>query len=160
MVIGGLVALPTAAGAGVLPEPTCSYIVAPTVLGPGGGFITVSGTAPGTSVVLIFVDGELAAVVGSAPITGEFSAEIFVTTSVEISVGVDDYPFTPCTGTAGTGGDRGTNVQVGTNRRRTGLAGTGSSDTIPFVMVGLAACSVGVVMVAAARRRADVRGRS
>lgn len=161
LVIGGLVAAPSTAGAGVSAQVSCSYTVDPTTLPPGGGFITVSGTAPGTSVVRIFIDGELAVVVNSAPVTGAFSADIFVTASVELSVGVDDYPFTPCIGTAGSDTGGGTNVVVGGNRRgRGGLAGTGSSDTVPFVMVGLAAVSLGAVFVAASRRRRGVRGQA
>ena len=38
---------------------SCSYSVGPTTLPPGGGFITIEGTAPGASVVRIFADGNL-----------------------------------------------------------------------------------------------------
>ena len=151
--VSGMVASP--AGAQTQPVFSCSYIVGPTALPPGGGFITVQGTAPGSSVVRIFADGVLVAVTSSAPVTGAFSASIFVTRSVEISVALDDYPNTPCIGTGGSGAGQGAGGGTAASR----LALTGSSDTGATVRLGLAALGLGLVLVVAARRRVGVRGR-
>ena len=152
----GLVGVP--AGAQSQAVFSCSYAVGPTTLPPGGGFVTVVGTAPGASVVRIFADGNLIAVTNSAPVTGEFSAQVFVTGSVEISVALDDYPNTPCIGAGGTGGNQGgggggTGTGTGSN-----LANTGSSNTGTLVRAGLIALGLGLVLAVAARRRHEVRG--
>lgn len=154
----GLVAVP--AGAQSQEVFSCSYSVGPTTLPPGGGFITIEGTAPGASVVRIFADGVLVAVTNSAPLTGAFSAQIFVTGSVEISVALDDYPNTPCIGTGGTGGNQGgggTGTGTGSGSG-SNLANTGSSDTGTLVRVGLIALGLGLVLAVAARRRHEARG--
>lgn len=143
------------AGAQQSTDVGCSYSVAPTVLPVGGGFVTVSGTAPGSSVVRVFVDRVLVATVEAAPITGEFSARVFISTSSEIAVAVDDYPLIPCDGVSGGG----TSIIVGGNQVSR-LASTGSSDTLPYARAGIAALAVGAVLLAAARRRASVRGRA
>jgi len=150
---------------------SCSYSVDPTTLPATGGTVTVSGFAPGSTTVRIFTDGVLAATTQSAPVTGAFSAQIFITASVEISVALDDYPTTPCIGVGGESVDRGGNGTNGTNSgtngivvggvstARSNLAYTGSSDTKPVVLLGLGALCVGLVLVVAARRRTRVHGR-
>jgi LPXTG-motif cell wall-anchored protein len=156
--LGGLGA---PAGAGVSRTFSCSFSVSPTTLPPGGGTVTLSGVAPGSTVVRVFLDGQLAATTTSAPVTGEWSVQVRITSSVEISVALDDYPETPCIGV----GDEnvGRNPQPGTiivgGRTATRLALTGSSDTRPFVLIGLGAVCVGLVLVVAARRRSRVHGR-
>ena len=155
----GIVAAP--AGAQTRTDFSCTYTVGPTRLPPGGGNVTVQGTAPGSTVVRIFLNGTLNQTVPSAPVTGAFSATIFITGSVEISVALDDYPSTPCIGVGGnevTGGG-GTVVAGGGTGVNAGLARTGSSGTKPIVLVGLAALSLGLVLVVAARRRITVHGR-
>ncbi|MFA5884663.1 MAG: LPXTG cell wall anchor domain-containing protein [Acidimicrobiia bacterium] len=166
--LGALVVLALAT-AGVLAAPagaqtasgfSCTYTVGPTALPPGGGPVTVSGTAPGSTTVRIFVDGALVATVPSAPVTGAFSATVVITGAVEVAVALDDYPSTPCIGVggaevvAGGGGANATGVNA-TGR----LARTGSSGTKPVVLAGVAALSLGLVLVVAARRRINVHGR-
>lgn len=150
---------------------SCSYSVSPTTLPPEGGLVTVSGVAPGSTTVRIFLDGVLAATTQSAPVTGEFSAEVFITASVEISVALDGYPSTPCIGVGGetverdgtgsnTGGRSNTGIVVGgASAVRRNLAYTGSSDTRPLVLLGVGALCLGLVIVVAARRRTSVHGR-
>lgn len=147
---------------------SCSYSVDPTTLPPTGGVVTVSGVAPGSSTVRIFTDGVLAATTQSAPVTGTFSAQVFITASVEISVALDGYPTTPCIGVGGesverggtgTGTGTGGIVVAGASAVRRNLAYTGSSDTKPFVLLGVGAVCVGLVLVVAARRRTRVHGR-
>jgi len=160
VVAAGFVAAP--AGAQTQTGFSCTYTVGPTQLPPGGGNVTVQGTAPGSSVVRIFVNGALNQTVPSAPVTGAFTAVVFITGSVEISVALDDYPSTPCIGVGGNevnggGGNGGGANATGVNA--TGLARTGSSGTKPIVLVGLAALSLGLVLVVAGRRRITVHGR-
>ena len=157
---GAIVAPPVGAQA---QEFSCRYEVGPTVLPPGGGFITVEGTAPGSSIVRVFLDGAQAAVTTAAPGSGFFSVDLFVTRSVEIAVAVDDYPNTPCSGVggSGTGRGRGTVTVGGGGAAGSGqLAGTGASSTGRFVLIGLAAIVLGAAFVVATRRRDGVRGRS
>jgi hypothetical protein len=146
------------AGAGVVPVPgefSCSYSVTPTTLPPGGGTVTVSGVAPGSSIVRVFLDGELAATAPAAPVTGEFSVDVFITASVEISVALDDYPSTPCIGVGGAN----TNIDVTGSAGRRRLPFTGSSDTVPVALLGASAVCLGLVLVVASRRRTGVQGR-
>jgi hypothetical protein len=139
---------------------SCSYTVGPTTLPPGGGFITVQGTAPGASVVRVFANGRLVAVTNAAPVTGAFSVQIFVAGSVEITVALDDYPNTPCIGVGGGGGSQGggTGVGVGVGSGTgSNLAGTGSSGTGTLVRIGLVAVGLGLVLAVAARRRREAQ---
>lgn len=140
---------------------SCSYSVNPTTLPATGGVVTISGVAPGSTTVRIFINGVLAATTQAAPITGAFSADVFITASVEISVALDDYPTTPCIGVGGESVDRDGNgtIVVGGASASRNLAFTGSSDTRPFVLLGLGAVCVGLVLVVAARRRVSVHGR-
>lgn len=143
---------------------SCSYSVDPTTLPVGGGLVTVSGVAPGNTTVRVFLDGVLAATTQSAPVTGTFSTQVFITASVEISVALDGYPSTPCIGVGGESveqdGNGGNGIIVGgVTATRRSLAYTGSSDTRPFVLLGVGAVCVGLVLVVAARRRSHVHGR-
>ena len=143
---------------------SCSYSVNPTALPPGGGFVTVSGGAPGGTTVRVFINGALAATTQSAPVTGAFAVPVFITASVEISVALDGYPSTPCIGVGGENveqdGNGGSGIIVGgVSTTRRNLAYTGSSDTRPFVLLGVGALCVGLVLVVAARRRSHVHGR-
>jgi hypothetical protein len=135
---------------------SCSFTVDRTALPAGGGVVTVSGVAPGSSVVRIFVDGVLVATTTSAPVTGTFSVQITITESSEVTAALDGYPTTPC---AGVGGESVERPQVAT-ATATRLAFTGSSSTGPIVLVALCAVSLGVVLVVAARRRSRVQGRA
>jgi len=142
---------------------SCSYSVDPTTLPVGGGLVTVSGVAPGNTTVRVFLDGVLAAPTQSAPVTGAFSAQVLITASVEITVALDGYPSTPCIGVGGENveqDDNGGGIIVGgvTTTRRN-LAYTANSDSRPFVLLGVGALCVGLVLVVAARRRTQVHGR-
>jgi len=158
--VAGLVALPAPAGAqtgGSGDAFTCNYSVDPTVLPIGGGIVTVSGVAPGTTIVRVFLDGVFAASTQSAPVTGAWSVDVFITASVEITVALDDYPATPCIGVGGENTDTGVLVGGSGGRRR--LPFTGTSETKPFVLAGLGAVCLGLVLVVASRRRTRVQGR-
>ena len=160
-----LTAMLCVVGAGALVAPagaqtqvfSCTYDVAPTTVGPGGGVVTVQGFAPGTSIVRIFADGVLVATADAAPTTGFFITEVFVAATVEITVAVDDYPGTPCIGVGSEGAGQIRVGPGGLNRGR--LPTTGGSGTSTAVLAGLCALSVGLVLVAATRRRAGIRGR-
>jgi LPXTG-motif cell wall-anchored protein len=134
---------------------TCSYTVSPTTLGPDGGTVTVTGLAPGSSVVRVFADQQLVAVVNS-DVDGNFFAQFDVTESVEIAVGVDDYPVTPC---VGVGNNTAGATPGGVSTGRGNLPRTGSSNTGQYVLVGLACLAAGAVLVAAGRRWNTIRGR-
>jgi len=143
---------------------SCSYTVDPTTLPVGGGLVTVSGVAPGNTTVSIFLDGALAATTPAAPVTGNFSTQVFITASVEVSAALDGYPSTPCIGVAGESVERsvgrdGEIIVGGVSTTRRKLAFTGSSDSRPFVLLGVGAVCVGLVLVVAARRRSHVHGR-
>jgi LPXTG-motif cell wall-anchored protein len=158
-VLGGLSA---PAGAGVSPTFSCSFSVSPTTLPPGGGTVTLTGVAPGSTVVRVFLDGQLVATTTSAPVTGEWSVQIVITASAEITVALDGYPETPCIGVGGENVERNpqqSSIIVG-GATATRLARTGSSDTRPFVLIGLTAVCVGLVLLVAARRRTRVHGRA
>ncbi|GMU78165.1 MAG: hypothetical protein AMXMBFR46_09600 [Acidimicrobiia bacterium] len=138
---------------------TCGYTVGPTRLPPGGGFVTVSGTGPGSSVARIFVDGQLRVTTPTAPGTGFFSAQVFITGSSEISVALDDYPNTPCIGTGGSGSGQVPGISD-VVLSRGGLAHTGASGVERGVLLGLAAIGLGLVIVTAVRRRTGAAGRA
>jgi LPXTG-motif cell wall-anchored protein len=166
VVLGVAGVLASSAGAQTPPPTTvffCSYSVDPTTLPDTGGTVTVSGVAPGSSVVRIFTDGTLAATTTSAPVTGAFSATIFITASVEVSGALDGYPSTPCIGVGGETVERDGNANSTTLRvlgsTATRLPTTGANDTKPIVLVGVSALALGLVLVVAARRRAGVHGR-
>lgn len=144
---------------------SCSYSVSPTTLPDEGGFVTVSGVAPGASVVRVFVDGVLAATTTAAPVTGAFSVEVFISATSEVSVALDGYPSTPCIGVGGAEVERGDTNQNGRTTIRvagtsaTRLPTTGANETKPIVLAGLGALAFGLVLVVAARRRTGVHGR-
>jgi len=145
---------------------SCSFSVSPTTLPPGGGVVTITGVAPRSTTVRVFLDGVLAATTVSSPVTGAWSVSLLVTTSVEISVALDGYPSTPCIGVGGEqverggGGNSGSIVVGGASAQRSNLAFTGSSDTEPLALIGFGVLSLGIVLVVAARRRAHVHGRA
>jgi LPXTG-motif cell wall-anchored protein len=140
---------------------SCSYSVDPSGLPDGGGFVTISGVAPGSTIVRVFIDGELVATTTSAPVTGAFAVTVFITASVEVTVALDGYPSTPCIGVGGSEvtQDGNTTTVAGSSATRTRLPTTGANETKPIVMVGLGAIALGLVLVVAARRRVSVNGR-
>lgn len=136
---------------------SCSFSVTPTNLPATGGTVTVSGVAPGSTVVRVFLDGVLVATTTSAPVTGAFTVTLVITASGEITVALDGYPSTPCIGVGGEQVERAVQV-AGSSAAR--LPTTGANETRPIVLVGLTALSLGTVLVVATRRRTRVHGRS
>lgn len=139
---------------------TCTFEVTPPTLPPAGGVLTVTGLAPGTSLVQIYYDPVgaqgpflVAGDVPTNPVTGAFQASFFVTVSGEVLVAVDDYAGLPCIGNAGTNVNR---PGASTTGR---LPTTGANNTTTYALAGLAALSVGLVLVVSARRRSAIRGR-
>lgn len=163
LVAAGVLAAPV--GAQTAPVTTvfsCSYSVGPTALPDAGGFVTVTGVAPGSTIVRVFVDGVLVATTTSAPVTGTFSVTIFITATVEVAVALDGYPSAPCIGVGGAEVEQdgnGTIRVAGNAVARTRLPTTGANETKPIVLVGLGAIALGLVLVVAARRRTSVAGR-
>lgn len=140
---------------------TCTFEVTPATLPPAGGILSVVGNAPGTGLVQIYYDPVGAPtpflVVGNVPtdaVTGAFSANFFVTVSGEVLVAVDDYGELPCIGVAGTDVTRPGGNTTGR------LPTTGASHVTTYLLIGLAALSMGLVLVAGARRRNAIRGRA
>jgi LPXTG-motif cell wall-anchored protein len=130
----------------------CTYEVDPTVLPPGGGNVTVSGTAPGSSTVWIYADGHLVATSATNPGTGAFSVTIFLAATAEISVSVNNYPPSPCVGVGSNVVHRDPNGVTVRGLTAT-LPQTGSSDTGWMTVVGAVAVMGGLLLVVAARRR-------
>jgi hypothetical protein len=135
------------------PALSCSYSVTPNTIGPGGS-VTVSGTAPGNSIVEIF--GNTTTKLGqttSGP-TGIFSVAVTIPQSlgspVTITIGAVGYGTLPCPGI----GDTTVVISAGA------LAFTGSSShTTSIVLISLGALAVGTMLVIGARRRRTVEGR-
>jgi LPXTG-motif cell wall-anchored protein len=142
---------------------SCTFEVSPSVLPQNGGVVTVTGHAPGTSVVQIFFDPVgptpvyvAVADVPTTPIDGFFEASFFTSVTGEATVGVNDYPGTPCFGVGAGGGGPG---GAGARRGGAGLARTGSSQTVPFAYAGVGLVAIGLALVVATRRLGSIRGR-
>jgi hypothetical protein len=146
-IVGLAVAGAGTAGAGLTsPTTPCAYTVTPQRLPPGGGTVTVAGTAPGDAEVRIFANGIFKTSTRSDAVTGNWSVSFVLAQTSEITVAIDDYPATQCSG-GGTGG--------------TGsLPRTGGSHIERDLLLGLALVLVGAVLVGGVRRRDHVRGRS
>ena len=128
----------------------CVFTVTPVTLPQGGGFVTVSGLAPGDAEVRIFANGIFQESVHSNPVDGFWSATFFLQATSEITVAIDDYPATGC-------GVDAENQQAGQGRGS--LPRTGASNIESTVLVALLLVLVGVVLVVAMRRHEAVRGR-
>ena len=132
---------------------TCSYDLSSTALAAGGGPVTVSGVAPADTDVHVLVNGiDQLPPAHSDPTTGAFSKVVTITTTstVQVTLGAN-YVTTPCTGPA--------SVSVEAAAAAQALPRTGSNDTKPFVLIGVALLIVGGVLVFATRRRERTRGR-
>jgi LPXTG-motif cell wall-anchored protein len=158
----------TVPGEGAPPSPGECVItsITPNPLPEGGSALTISGTAPGGVELQIFYnelqgpDGKptnpsatpVATVV--VPGNGQFSVQTpFVSVATDVSAnytfGNENFYATGCSNVAG---------QVVVRSVARALAFTGSSDTSTYVLVGLGALVVGLVIVVAARRRAHANG--
>jgi LPXTG-motif cell wall-anchored protein len=135
------------AGAQTTPVFTCSFTLSTTSLPAGGGPVLVSGTAPGDTVVHIFVNGVEVTTAHSDNVTGAWGpVQLTITATSTIGVSIpSSYPACPPR-----------TVTVATPP----LPRTGSNDTKPFVLAGVTVLLVGVALVFAARRRENARGRA
>jgi LPXTG-motif cell wall-anchored protein len=127
---------------------TCTFTVTPTTLPPGGGTLTVSGTAPPGSNITVFEGGTQVATT-TADGSGNWSVNVNVaaTTDITASFGTTPYPLNACTTVNG---------HVVVAGAAAALAFTGSSHTTTYVLGGVAALVAGSVLVIAARRRRHV----
>jgi LPXTG-motif cell wall-anchored protein len=132
---------------------TCSYDLSSTALAAGGGPVTVSGIAPADTDVHVLVNGvDQLPPAHSDPTTGAFSKVVTITTTstIQVTLGAN-YLTTVCVGPA--------SVSVESAAAAAALPRTGSNDTKPFVLIGVALLVVGTVLVIATRRRERTRGR-
>jgi LPXTG-motif cell wall-anchored protein len=127
---------------------TCSFTVSPTTLPNGGGTVTVTGTAPAGSSITVFESGTQVATT-TANSSGAWSVTVTVTATTDISAsfGSAPYPLNACTTVSG---------HVVVAGAVIALAFTGSSHTTTYVLIGVAAFVVGLVLLVAARRRRHV----
>jgi LPXTG-motif cell wall-anchored protein len=136
------------------PDTPCQYTVSPVTLPPGGGFVTVAGTAPGDAEVRIFANGIFQASVRSDPVDGTWSATFRLPVTSEITVAIDDYPATGCS--VNTEAQQAINQRTGAGS----LPRTGSDHVESTVLVALALVVVGAALVVAMRRHEGLRGRN
>jgi LPXTG-motif cell wall-anchored protein len=162
----------TVPGEGAPPSPGDCVInsITPNPFPPGGSVLTVAGTAPAGVELQIYynevigADGKplnagatpVASVV--VPANGNFSVQTpFVSTTTDVSAnytfGNQNFYATGCSNVAGQVVVRVTPATVAA-QTVTRLAFTGSSNTPTYVLIGLGAVIVGVVLVVASRRRA------
>jgi LPXTG-motif cell wall-anchored protein len=130
---------------------TCSYELSSTALAAGGGPVSVSGVAPKDTDVHVLINGiDQLPPAHSDPVTGAFSKQVTITTSstVQVTLGAN-YLTTLCIGPG----------SVSVESAAAALPRTGSNDTKPFVLIGVALLVAGAVLVLAARRRERTRGR-
>ena len=171
--LGVFVAAPAIAGAqtvpgeGAPPVPGgCTFSVTPNPVAALPANVTVAGTAPGGVTVELFVNGSTtpsaSQVLPAAPNPGSFSFPLTVTvnnTQIDINYtyGNQNAYVQGCTDVAGTVVTRVTVQTAGVVVARP-LAFTGSNNTPTYVLIGLGAVVVGLVLVVAARRRSRVHG--
>lgn len=134
---------------------TCTFTVSATVLATGGP-VDVSGTAPPSTQVSVFLDGVLAATTTSAPVTGAWGpVPVTVTATSAISVSIaPTYGTTPCIGIAGE------QVEVVRVAGATASLPRTGSDTGQTVAAAAALVGVGLVLLVGARRRRAAQQRA
>jgi LPXTG-motif cell wall-anchored protein len=154
-------ALPAAADQPPPSPGPCTFTVSPNPVDTFPADVTVSGTAPSGVTVTVFVNG--AADGSSVASGGQFSIPVHLTAASDISV---NYTFgnknAYSTGCAGPGGATVVRVSAQEAQRAqqgqqaAQLAFTGSNNTPSFILIGVAALIVGIVLTVGARRRARV----
>ena len=136
----------------------CSFTVTPNPVASFPADVVVSGTGPQAGVtVTVFINGVAdGSVVAGASL--QFAIPVHLTSASNISV---NYFFgnqnAYSTGCAAPGGSLVIRVDVegaaATQAQARALAFTGSNNTLSFVLVGVAALVVGLVLTVGARRR-------
>src|SRR6476660_3483313 len=76
------------------PDTPCVFTVNPVTLPPGGGNVTVTGSAPGSSIIRVYAGGVFITAVDTDPIDGSFSVTFHLNQTAEVSITIDDYPAT------------------------------------------------------------------
>jgi len=142
----------TAGAQQTTPDTPCEFTVSPVTLPPGGGFVTVTGTAPGDAEVRVFANGIFQASIRSDPIDGSWTVTFRLNQTSEIAVAIDDYPATGC-------GIAPEQASQGRGTGSSSLPRTGASHVKDTVLIALALVVVGAVLVVAMRRHEAVRGR-
>jgi LPXTG-motif cell wall-anchored protein len=154
VVLASLGLIAVAAGAAgaqqTTPSTPSTYTVNPVTLPPGGGNVTVQGTAPGSSVIRVYAGGVFITAVGTDPVDGSFSVTFHLDQTAEVAITIDDYPATGC----GLSPE-----QANINANRGSLPRTGGAHIESTVLLGLALVLVGAVLVVGLRRHDTVRGR-
>ena len=154
---GALVGLGAPAGAGVTDSVSCDFALSATSLA-GPGTVTVSGTAPGSTEVHIFlvVNGVSTEVPGSpvlsTPVTGLWGpVQVSIAETSDIRVSLDpSYGETPCVGPG--------SINVA-RPAAAALPRTGSNNTEQFVVAALVLIAIGAVLVVGAKRRREAHSR-
>jgi LPXTG-motif cell wall-anchored protein len=137
---------------------SCIFTVAPTTFPSGTTFpqnVTVSGTAaPDGATVTVFLNG-IATTPTTTVVSGAFSVVISIPASgTVVSVGLTAAYAGSCATPEGL-----PSVVVSAEAaqvQKAPLAFTGSSNTPSYVLIGIAALVLGMVLVVAARRRSQV----
>jgi LPXTG-motif cell wall-anchored protein len=175
--LGVFVAAPAIAGAQTVPGSgapavpgDCTFSATPNPVAALPANVTVAGTAPGGVTVEMFVNGSTtpsaSQVLPATPDPGSFSFPLTVTannTQVDINYTYGDQNayVQGCTDVAGTVVTRITVQAAGeqvVKPAAAALAFTGSNNTPTYVLIGVGAVVIGLVLVVAARRRSRVHG--
>jgi LPXTG-motif cell wall-anchored protein len=157
--IVALAAFPVFATSAVADDPPpspgpCTFTVTPNPVASFPADVVVSGTVPQAGVtVTVFVNG-VADGSQVAPASLQFSIPVHLTSAANISV---NYFFgnqnAYSTGCATPEGSLVVRVDVSSGAAARALAFTGSNNTPSFVLIGVAALVVGLVLTVGARRR-------
>lgn len=148
--LGAVAFVAPAAPAGAQPL-TCTFLVSSTALAAAGP-VNVSGTAPGSTLVTVLLNGSPVGTATSDKVTGAWGP---VTVNIpdgggQISIQLPQvYGALPCTGNG--------NVQV--SRVIAALPRTGS-ETRQYVFLGSALLAIGLVLFVGAKRRREVSQRA
>ena len=155
-----LVAAPALAGAQstTTVAPSCVFTVSGNPVPNPPGFpanVTVSGTAsPVGATITAYLDG-VAANTTTVKSDDTFSMVVHVTGEANLTVGLS-FGLNGYTGTCATpSGELVVRIRAA-EAAKAALAFTGSSNTVSYLLVGLAAVVLGFVFVIAARRRSQI----
>jgi LPXTG-motif cell wall-anchored protein len=162
--LGAIAAAPmlsaSAQEGGPPPSPgACSFSVAPTTVDSFPADVVVSGTAPIGVHVQLFENGGTTPIQTQDTTDGTFSFNVTVTGpttfAVNYTFGAGNAYTTGCSTVAGEVVQRVVAPTVAPAQVHA-LAFTGSSNTPSYVLIGVAAVMLGIVLVVAARRRSHL----